>query len=130
MKRNYDDPVYKRWRIQVYKRDNFTCQMPGCKKKTALQAHHIQKWANASMLRYAFDRDWETHTIREFLDVAFNEIGIKDWSNYVVQDPEFYRPAEVDYLRGDCSKANEKLGWTPRHSFEDLVKMMVKHDLE
>ena len=72
----------------------------------------------------------ETHTIREFLDVAFNEIGIKDWSNYVVQDPEFYRPAEVDYLRGDCSKANEKLGWTPRHSFEDLVKMMVKHDLE
>ncbi len=72
----------------------------------------------------------KTHTIREFLDVAFKEIGIHDWSNYVVQDPEFYRPAEVDYLRGDCSKANTNLGWTPRHSFEDLVKMMVKHDLE
>jgi GDPmannose 4,6-dehydratase len=47
----------------------------------------------------------ETHTIKQFLDVAFKEIGIEDWSNYVVQDPEFYRPAEVDYLRGDCSKA-------------------------
>lgn len=72
----------------------------------------------------------ETHSIREFLTIAFKEIGIEDWSDYVVQDPEFYRPAEVDYLRGDASKAKDKLGWTPRHSFEDLVKMMVKHDLE
>ena len=72
----------------------------------------------------------ETHSIREFLTIAFKEVGIDDWSDYVVQDPEFYRPAEVDYLRGDCSKAKTKLGWTPRHSFEDLVKMMVKHDLE
>ena len=72
----------------------------------------------------------ETHSIREFLTIAFKEVGIDDWSDYVVQDPEFYRPAEVDYLRGDCSKANTKLGWTPRHSFEDLVKMMVKYDLE
>lgn len=72
----------------------------------------------------------KTYTIREFLDVAFSHIGIEDWSNYVVQDPEFYRPAEVDYLRGDCSKANNQLGWTPRHSFEDLVKMMVEHDIK
>jgi len=72
----------------------------------------------------------ETHTIREFLDVAFKEVGVDDWSNYVVQDPEFYRPAEVDYLRGDCQKANTKLGWTPRHSFEDLVKLMVQHDIQ
>lgn len=72
----------------------------------------------------------ETHTIKEFLDVAFKEVGISDWSNYVVQDQEFYRPAEVDYLRGDSSKANNKLGWTPKHSFEDLVKMMVLHDLK
>ena len=71
-----------------------------------------------------------THTIREFLDVAFKHIDIEDWSDYVVQDPEFYRPAEVDYLRGDCSKANIKLGWTPSHSFEDLVEMMVEHDCE
>lgn len=70
----------------------------------------------------------ETHTIREFLDVAFSHIGIDDWSNLVVQDPEFYRPAEVDYLRGDCSKANTVLGWTPRHSFQDLVKIMIDSD--
>jgi 5-methylcytosine-specific restriction endonuclease McrA len=55
MKRNYDDPVYKKWRIDIYKRDNFTCQMPGCRNKTQLQAHHIQKWSSASMLRYDID---------------------------------------------------------------------------
>tara|TARA_B100002019_G_scaffold292675_1_gene316642 strand:+ start:905 stop:1999 length:1095 start_codon:yes stop_codon:yes gene_type:complete len=71
----------------------------------------------------------ETHTIREFLDVAFKHIGIDDWSDLVVQDPEFYRPAEVDYLRGCNSKAKEKLKWTPANSFEDLVKMMVDHDV-
>jgi len=71
----------------------------------------------------------ETHTIREFLDVAFKHVGINDWSDYVVQDPEFYRPAEVDYLRGDCSKANKVLGWKPKHSFEDLTKLMVDHDI-
>ena len=71
----------------------------------------------------------ETHTIREFLDVAFSHIGIEDWSDLVVQDPEFYRPAEVDYLRGDCSRANYVLGWTPKHGFEDLVKKMVEHDV-
>jgi GDPmannose 4,6-dehydratase len=71
----------------------------------------------------------ETHTIREFLDVAFSHIGTDDWSDLVVQDPEFYRPAEVDYLRGDCSKANHVLGWTPKHSFEDLVKKMVEYDI-
>jgi len=70
----------------------------------------------------------ETHTIREFLDVAFKHVDIDDWSEYVVQDPEFYRPAEVDYLRGDSTKANQKLGWKPRHSFDDLVKMMVDYD--
>jgi len=70
----------------------------------------------------------KTYTIREFLDVAFSHIGIEDWSSYVVQDSEFYRPAEVDYLRGDCSKANNQLGWTPKTSFENLVKMMVEHD--
>mgnify|MGYP001211772328 FL=1 len=72
----------------------------------------------------------ETHTIREFLDVAFLQVGIDDWSDLVVQDPEFYRPAEVDYLRGCNDKAREVLGWTPRNSFADLVKMMVNHDVE
>ena len=71
----------------------------------------------------------ETHTIREFLDVAFKHAGIDDWSNLVIQDPEFYRPAEVDYLRGCNSKALKQLGWTPKHSFDDLVKLMVDHDV-
>ena len=71
----------------------------------------------------------ETHTIREFLDVAFSHIGIEDWSDYVVIDPEFYRPAEVDYLKGCNKKAKEKLGWIPEHSFEDLVGLMVEHDI-
>ena len=71
----------------------------------------------------------ETHTVREFLSIAFNSVGIHDWEDLVVVDPEFYRPAEVDYLRGDCSKAKQKLGWTPKHTFEDLVKMMVMSDL-
>ena len=71
----------------------------------------------------------EAHTIREFLDVAFKHVGIDDWSNLVIQDPEFYRPAEVDYLRGCNSKALKQLGWTPKHSFDDLVKLMVDHDV-
>lgn len=72
----------------------------------------------------------ETHTIREFLDVAFSHVNIDDWSDLVIQDPEFYRPAEVDYLRGDNTKARTVLGWEPKHSFEDLVELMVSHDVE
>jgi len=71
----------------------------------------------------------KTHTIREFLDCAFGHVGIEDWEEHVVIDPEFYRPAEVDYLRGDCSKAKEKLGWEPECNLEDLVKIMVEHDV-
>ena len=70
----------------------------------------------------------ETHTIREFLDVAFEHIGMKDWGECVIIDPEFYRPAEVDYLKGSNEKACKKLGWSPKHSFGDLVKLMVEHD--
>ena len=72
----------------------------------------------------------ETHTIREFLDLAFAEVGIDDWSPYVRQDPRFLRPAEVDLLIGDATKAREKLGWVPEVSFPELVKMMVAHDLD
>ena len=71
----------------------------------------------------------ETHTIRELLDVAFKHVGIDDWSELVVQDPEFYRPAEVDYLRGCNDKAKKILGWEPKHSFEDLVRIIVEHDI-
>src|SRR5664279_1640065 len=71
----------------------------------------------------------ETHTIRELLDVAFRHAGIDDWAPYVKQDQRFYRPAEVDLLIGDASKAHRKLGWKPRVSFEELVRMMYEHDL-
>jgi 5-methylcytosine-specific restriction endonuclease McrA len=52
MKRDYNDPVYAKWRLMVYKRDKFMCQMPNCKCKKKLQAHHIKKWSSASSLRY------------------------------------------------------------------------------
>jgi GDPmannose 4,6-dehydratase len=71
----------------------------------------------------------ETHTIRDLLDVAFRHAGIDDWTSYVKQDPRFYRPAEVDLLIGDASKAHSKLGWKPHVSFEELVRMMYEHDL-
>ena len=70
-----------------------------------------------------------THSIGELLDVAFNHVGIPDWAGYVGQDPRFMRPAEVDLLIGDASKARETLGWEPRVGFEDLVDMMVDNDL-
>ena len=72
----------------------------------------------------------ETHTIRELLDLAFARVGIEDWSGYVYEDPRFLRPAEVDLLIGDSTKAYEKLGWKPTVSFTDLVNMMVDNDLE
>ena len=71
----------------------------------------------------------ETHTVRELVEVAFGHVGIDPWQ-CVGQDPRFMRPAEVDHLVGDYSKAREKLGWQPRTSFEDLVQLMVEHDLE
>jgi GDPmannose 4,6-dehydratase len=71
----------------------------------------------------------ESHSIREYLDLAFAEIGIEDWSSYVRLDPTLLRPAEVDFLVGDSSKAKAKLGWKPEVDFPGLVKMMVQHDL-
>ena len=71
----------------------------------------------------------ETHTVGEFLDVAFAHIGIDDWEPFITIDPQFYRPSEVDYLLGDPSKANEKLGWSCKIGFEQLVKNMVDSDL-
>ena len=66
-----------------------------------------------------------SHSIRDFLDLAFLEIGIPDWSNYINQDPKFMRPAEIDCLRGDSSKALEVLGWSPSVDFKELVRRMV-----
>jgi len=72
----------------------------------------------------------ETHTIEDFLQEAFKVIGISNWQNYVVVDPKFFRPAEVDYLLGDSSKIRDRLGWKPNHTFFSLVNEMVLHDLE
>lgn len=71
----------------------------------------------------------ETHSIRDFLDAAFAHVGIEDWTPYVRQDARFMRPAEVDHLIGDASKARDVLGWKPKVSFRELVAMMVDADL-
>jgi len=71
----------------------------------------------------------ETHTIEELVQRAFAEVGINDWQKYVRQDPKFFRPAEVDLLIGDATKARTKLGWKPEVDFPTLVKMMVRNDL-
>jgi GDPmannose 4,6-dehydratase len=71
----------------------------------------------------------ETHTIRELLERAFALAGFDDWESRVVQDPRFYRPAEVDLLIGDASKAQKVLGWKPRVSFPELVGTMYENDL-
>ena len=71
----------------------------------------------------------ESHSVREFLEEAFSYAGL-DWRDYVEIDPRYFRPTEVDYLLGDASKAREKLGWRPRVTFKELVRMMVDHDLE
>ncbi len=72
----------------------------------------------------------ETHSIEEFLDLAFKEIGIADWHPYVKQDPRFMRPAEVDVLLGNPAKAEKVLGWKRKVDFPELVKLMVQHDLD
>jgi len=73
----------------------------------------------------------ENHSVGEFVELAFREVGITDWKNYVVTNkPEHLRPAEVDYLVGDASYAKRVLGWKQKTSFKELVKIMVKADLE
>ena len=70
----------------------------------------------------------ETHSVREFLEAAFAHVGMP-WEPYVAIDPKYFRPAEVDLLMGDATKAREKLGWTPKVGFRELVAMMVDADL-
>ena len=67
--------------------------------------------------------------MRRLLEVAFSAVDL-DWENYIVQDEKFMRPAEVDLLVGDASKAHAKLGWEPSVSFEQLIQMMVENDLQ
>lgn len=72
----------------------------------------------------------ETHSIRDFLELAFAHVGIKDWEKYVKIDPRFKRPAELFSLHGTNKKAKEVLGWEPKVRFEELVKMMVDADMK
>jgi GDPmannose 4,6-dehydratase len=86
------------------------------------------------MLQQPAPRDYvigtgRTHSVRELVEVAFGHVGL-DWQKYVVTDPKFMRPAEVDLLQADPSKACRELGWSPKVGFEQLVGMMVDADLE
>jgi len=73
----------------------------------------------------------ETHSVREFLEKAFAVVGINEWEQYVqALHPDYVRPAEVDLLIADASKAKQELGWSPKTSFEQLVKLMVEADLD
>jgi len=71
----------------------------------------------------------ESHSVRDFLDLAFGRLDL-DWKRYVEIDPRYFRPAEVDVLQGDATKARTKLGWQPKVTFQELVTQMVDHDLE
>lgn len=72
----------------------------------------------------------ESHSVKEFVEEAFRVVDIVDWENYVEQDERFMRPADVSHLCGDYSKARKELGWEPQISFEELVRDMVKKDIE
>jgi len=72
----------------------------------------------------------ETHTVRDCVRIAFDEAGLGDWERFVEIDPQFLRPAEVDLLIGDPTKAKERLGWVPETSFEELIRLMTRADLE
>jgi GDPmannose 4,6-dehydratase len=71
----------------------------------------------------------ETHSVKEFVRTAFEHVGL-DWHQYVVVDPKFYRPAEVDLLLADSTKARRQLGWEPKVDFRALAMMMVDEDLK
>ncbi len=70
-----------------------------------------------------------TYSIEDLVRISFSEVGIENWRDYVRQDPKFFRPAEVDLLIGDPTKAREKLGWEPEIAFPELIRMMVANDL-
>ena len=71
----------------------------------------------------------EAHSVREFLDAAAECCDL-DWRKHVETDPRYFRPTEADFLLGDAALARERLGWSPRVSFRELVRIMVDHDLE
>ena len=85
-------------------------------------------------MQHSIPDDWvlatgETHTVSEFLDIAFSEIGFNP-KEYIEIDSKYLRPNEVNHLLGDPSKAKKELGWNPKTSFNELVKMMVEEDIK
>ena len=72
----------------------------------------------------------QTHELREFLSIAFEQIGISNWEKYILQDKKFIRPADVYYLKGDATKAHHNLGWKPKTSFKEMIKIMVDNDIK
>ena len=97
---------------------------------------HAQDYVNAMWLMMQRDKpdDYvvatgKTHAVREFLDIAFNFIGVDDWEKFVGIDPKFYRPAEVDYLLGRPEKSHKVLGWELHVSFQELVERMTESDI-
>ena len=72
----------------------------------------------------------KVHTLGDFIQASFKEIGVDNWEEYVGRDERYYRPADVFYLAGDASKANDELGWTPKTSLEEMVSRMVKNDIK
>lgn len=117
-----------------------------CGKKEKLYLGNLESkrdWGHAKdyvqgmwlMLNYHHPGDYilatgETHSIREFCDIAFEHAGLGSYKEYIEIDPQFYRPAEVDVLLGNAEKARKDLGWRLNYSFEDLVKEMVDTDLK
>ena len=86
------------------------------------------------MMQHSKPEDWvlatgETHTVREFAEIAFKEVGL-DWNDFVTTSDKYSRPNEVHHLLGDSTKARDLLDWRPEVSFQDLVKMMVSSDIE
>ena len=71
----------------------------------------------------------ETHSVREFLEIAFGSLSL-DWQEFVRHDPKYFRPAEVDMLQGDPGQARTVLGWEPKVTFKELARLMVDADLE
>ena len=85
------------------------------------------------MMNHDKPDDWvlatgEAHSVREFLEIAFKEVNL-NYEDYVISSEKYFRPNEVDYLVGDATKAKNKLGWEPTVDFDELVKIMVEHDI-
>jgi len=121
-------------RIKLGKQDKLVLGNMEAKRDWGFAGDYVE--AMWKMLQHATPDDYvvatgESHSVREFVELAFGHVGIKNWENHVISnDPKHLRPAEVDYLIGDYSKAKKVLGWEPKTSFKELVEMMVDADLE